>query len=435
MHASTQSRRWRFLAALLALLLLAAACGGRDDGGDNASDDNGDDSSTATTEKKELVAGPGFDLTTIKVGALTPLTGPVSGPIGLPLTEGNKVYLEKVNAAGGIAGKYKLELVAEDNVYNTDTTKTKYKQIKDQVVMFAQILGTPPTSAVLVDLKADKIMASPASLDAEWIKEENLLPVGGPYQAQIINGLAYALDEGGAKGKKVCAFAADDAYGEPGLQGLDFAEKELKFPKGVVTRYTATDTDFTAQITQLKNADCGVVTMTSLPSQTNSFLGKASQLGFEPQYYINSSPSWVSAFAASPVWQKNVLVMGEGTTWGDETVPGMKEMIDDVKKFRPDQKPDSYFTFGYAQMKAVVTLLEKAVALGDLSREGILEASKQLGTVKFDGLFGDYGYGPVKDRKPPKASTIYKVSATAPGGLEAVKKNLLSDAAKKFTLG
>src|ERR1044072_7482846 len=103
MHASTTSHR-RFLAALLALLLLAAACGGRADNGDEARDD----SSTGTTAKKQLVAGPGFDMTTIKVGALTPLTGPVAGPIGLPLTEGNKVYLEKVNAAGGIAGKYKL---------------------------------------------------------------------------------------------------------------------------------------------------------------------------------------------------------------------------------------------------------------------------------------------------------------------------------------
>ena len=432
MTQTTRSSR-RFLAALLALLLLAAACGGRDDN-DDAGDDSGDDQSSATTVKKELKPGPGFDGTTIKVGALTPLTGPVAGVIGIPLTEGNKVYLEKVNAAGGIAGKYKLELVAEDNVYNTDNTKTKYKQIKDQVVMFAQILGTPPTSAVLVDLKTDKIMASPASLDAEWIGEENLLPVGGPYQTQIVNGLAYALDEGGAKGKTVCAFAADDAYGEAGLQGFEFAAKELKFTKGPITRYTATDTDFTAQITQLKNGNCGVVTMTSLPTQTNTFLGKAQQLGFEPQFYVNQSPTWVSAFAASPLWQKNVLVMGEGTTWGDETVPGMKEMIADVAKFRPDQKPDSYFTFGYAQMKAVVALLTKAVELGDLSREGVLEASKELGTVKFDGLFGDYGYGPVEDRKPPKASSVYKVSATAPGGLEAVKKNFLSDAAKKFEL-
>jgi hypothetical protein len=34
----------------------------------------------------------------------------------------------------------------------------------------------------------------------------------------------------------------------------------------------------------------------------------------------------------------------------------------------------------------VTALLEKAVALGDLSRQGLLEASRRLGTVELDGL-------------------------------------------------
>ncbi len=407
-----------WVAAILALCLVAGSCG-RDDAPAAAG--------RAEADGGQLAAVPGFDLTTIRLGALTPLTGPVAGAIGIPLTEGNRVYLEKVNARGGVAGKYRLELVAEDNAYNTDNTKAKYKQIKDSVVMFAQILGTPPTSAVLVDLETDRVMASPASLDAAWVREENLLPVGAPYQAQVINGLAYALGEGGAKGKPVCAFAAEDAYGEAGLEGVRFASKELGIDVAAIARYTTTDTDFTAQVTQLRNAGCGVVVMTSLPTPTNAFLGKAQQLGLDPQYFVAQSPSWLPAYAASPVWQRNVLYVAEGTTWGDESVPGMKEMIADVKQFRPEQKPDTYFTFGYGQMKAVVELLETAVARGDLSRDGILDASKKLGTVKFDGLFGDYGYGPVSERKPPKASSIFKVNPGVPGGLEAVKKNFESD--------
>ncbi|MBW3614070.1 MAG: ABC transporter substrate-binding protein [Actinobacteria bacterium] len=417
----------RSAALVLALLVAAAGCGRGDA---RTSREQGEGSEAGGPS--QLSAVPGFDLTTIKLGALTPLTGPVAGAIGIPLTEGNRVYLEKVNAKGGIAGKYKLELIAEDNAYNTDNTKAKYKQIKDSVVMFAQILGTPPTSAVLVDLKTDKMMASPASLDAEWIGEENLLPVGAPYQTQVINGLAYALGEGGAKGKRVCGFAAEDAYGEAGLEGLEFAAKELGFSVAATARYTATDTDFTAQVTQLKNAGCGVVVMTSLPTATNAFLGKAQQLGLDPQYFIAQSPSWLPAYAASPLWQKNVLYVAEGTTWGDETVPGMKEMIADVRKFRPDQKPDTYFTFGYAQMKAVVELLEEAVTRGDLGREGVLEASKKLGTVEFGGLFGDYGYGEVGERKPPKANTVFKVNPGVPGGLEALKKNFQSGAAEMY---
>ncbi|MBW3557317.1 MAG: ABC transporter substrate-binding protein [Actinobacteria bacterium] len=421
-------RRRPRLAALAVVVLLAAAAGCGRDAAVTGEDGEGREVGGA----RRLSPVPGFDLTTIKLGALTPLTGPVAGAIGIPLTEGNRVYLEKVNADGGIAGKYKLELIAEDNAYNTDNTKAKYKQIKDSVVMFAQILGTPPTSAVLVDLKTDRMMASPASLDAEWIGEENLLPVGAPYQAQVINGLAYALGDGGAAGKRVCAFAAEDAYGEAGLEGLQFAAKEMGFAVAAIARYTTTDTDFTAQVTQLENAKCGVVVMTSLPTPTNAFLGKAQQLGLDPQYFVAQSPSWLPTYAANPLWQKNVLYVAEGTTWGDETVPGMKEMIADVKRFRPDQKPDTYFTFGYAQMKAVVELLEEAVSAGDLSREGILRASQNLGTVEFGGLFGDYGYGKAGDRKPPKANTVFKVNPGVPGGLEALKKNFASAPAQMY---
>ena len=65
--------------------------------------------------------------------------------------------------------------------------------------------------------------------------------------------------------------------------------------------------------------------------------------------------------------------------------------------------------------------LEKAVELGDLSHEGILEAITQLGTISFDGLSGDYVYGEADDRVPPTESTIFKVDPSNPTGLSAVE--------------
>jgi hypothetical protein len=62
------------------------------------------------------------------------------------------------------------------------------------------------------------------------------------------------------------------------------------------------------------------------------------------------------------------------------------------------QEPDSYYLFGYVQSQAVTALLEKAVELGDLSKDGIMKANEQLGTVEFGGLLGDYKYGPAAER-------------------------------------
>jgi ABC-type branched-subunit amino acid transport system substrate-binding protein len=113
-------------------------------------------------------------------------------------------------------------------------------------------------------------------------------------------------------------------------------------------------------------------------------------------------------------------------------MPGMVDMMARVKKYKPDQEPDYYFAFGYNQARAITALLEKAVALGDLSPAGLLKASEQLGTVNFDGLQGDYTYGPAEQRNPPRASTIFEVDPAKPFGLKTLKYNFSSSAAEKF---
>jgi ABC-type branched-subunit amino acid transport system substrate-binding protein len=418
---SRPARVVRVVALLAALLLLAGACG------------RSSNKTSGGSSGGKLATGPGFDGKTIRLGVITPLSGPVADPIGLPLTAGGDVFWQKVNAGGGVDGKYKVELVKEDNVYDAGQTRTKYTKIKDQVVLFSQILGTPPTKAVLPELKTDGIAASPASLDAAWVREPNLLPIGSTYQIQFINGADYLINQKGFQGKPICIVALEGEYGDAGLHGLEFAAKELKFTIAATARYKATDQDFTAQIQQLKNAKCAAVFLTALPSQTGLIIGTAAQQGFTPQW-VGQSPSWVSALAASkvaPVLQKSFLWTSEGTTWGDETVPGMKEMIADIAKYKPDQKPDVYFTFGYVQALGVRALLEKAVANGDLSRKGILKAIEQV-SIDYKGLLGKYTYGTPAKRDPSRSTTIFSVDPTAPGALKKLTE-VTSSAAKAVT--
>jgi ABC-type branched-subunit amino acid transport system substrate-binding protein len=111
----------------------------------------------------------------------------------------------------------------------------------------------------------------------------------------------------------------------------------------------------------------------------------------------------------------------------------MKQMIQDQKQYAPDQKPDHYFGAGYVEAWAIDQVLEQAVKNGDLSKAGIQKALTQVGTLKFDGLASDYKYGKsAKDRSPPRASTIAKVVAGQPIGLEIVAVNYTSEAAKKL---
>src|SRR5690606_27982596 len=122
---------------------------------------------------------------------------------------------------GGVAGKYPIELVIADSGYDPTKAGQEYAAMKDQVVLFAQLLGTPIVNAILEQLESDQIVASPASLDSFWVREPNLLPLGGPYQIQAINALNWYVEENG-EDKVLCSLIQDDPYGEAGQEGLDF---------------------------------------------------------------------------------------------------------------------------------------------------------------------------------------------------------------------
>jgi ABC-type branched-subunit amino acid transport system substrate-binding protein len=417
-----RGRALRLLGAVLLAsgLVALAGCGGRDDeGGGGAGGD--------------LSEVPGFDGETITLGVQSALSGPVA-VIGKPLTNGNEVWFDYINEQGGIAGEYQVELEVTDNRYNPQTAVQQYQGAKDEVVMFTQVLGTPITTAVLPQLRTDNVVASPASLDSLWVREQNLAPLGGPYQIQAINGMDYYVNELGSQDDTVCTMVSDDTYGEAGQEGVEFAAEELGFEIAETATFRIGDQDFAAQIGQLKQANCDVVWFTGLPTEAGAIYGTAAQADFAPTW-LAQSPSWVDELLDSPLreyLEQSVYIMGEGPQWGDRSVQGMADMLDRIEQYAPRQEPDFYFTYGYNQGRLITEILEQAVENGDLSREGIIQAMEDLDTVSFDGLSGDYQYGGVDSREPPSTSTVFKVSGDAPFGLQAEAVDRSSEPAEAF---
>lgn len=411
-------------AAAAALALTGAACGQ-----DEETAAGGGDGAGGGEPKRTQ----GFDGTTIKLGVLTPLTGGVA-VIGEPLTAGNEVYFEAVNKKGGIAGKYKVEIEQADTQYEPDKTVQQYNRLKSQVVAFTQVLGTAPTLALLPQLNRDKVLAAPASLDAFWVREPQLLPVGGPYQVQAINALDYYVNKADGKGKKVCTFIQDDVYGEAGQQGVDFAAEKLGFEVTETQKFRVGTKDVAGQVQRLKRAGCEAVFLVATPTDAGTIWGTAAQLKFAPRW-MAQSPAWIDELGKSPLakyLEQTTWVIAEGTEWGDESVPGMAEMVKNVQELRPKQEPDYYFAFGYNQGRAMEAVLEKAVENGDLSHEGISKAASELGTVSFEGLTDDYQYGAAEQRNPPRKSTIFEVDPKKAFGLGRLEYQYESEFAKEF---
>jgi len=332
-----------------------------------------------------------------------------------------------------VAGKYKVDLTIEDSQYQVETALQNYDAIKGDVVAFNQILGTQIVKSILPRLKQEQFTGAPATLDSLWVHQKNLIPIGAPYQVEVANGMDYYLKNGG-QGKTVCAIAQDDEYGAAGLDGLTQASKTLKFKVSKTVRF-ATTSDVSAQVGELADAKCDAVVLVSLPNDTGSIVTKMVGRNFSPQI-LGIAPSWLGGLENDPnngaFLTEHYIWLGFGPQWGDTSVPGMAQLIQDQQQFAADQKPDTYFVFGYAQAWAMDQILEQAVKNGDLSKAGIKKASNQVGTLKFNGLIGDFKYGKsANDRNPPRDTTIAKAAVGQPAGLQIIASGYTSNAAKQ----
>ena len=107
-------------------------------------------------------------------------------------------------------------------------------------------------------------------------------------------------------------------------------------------------------------------------------------------------------------------------------------MLEIRDQYRPEQETDYYFNFGFFQAMAVQQLLEHAVELGDLGRDGIITAMNDLDALQFNGLMGDYTYGAPEDRDPSRQSSLFSINMSMPFGLEGLRTNFTTDAASAF---
>jgi ABC-type branched-subunit amino acid transport system substrate-binding protein len=408
----TQYRR--LLPALVAAALLAS-CGG------------------ATTTGGEVKTDFGVTGKVIKLGMLTPLTGPVAA-IGKPLSSGHEVFWKSINAKGGIGG-YTIELVTKDTEYKPDVAVQQYNAINKDVLMIDQVLGSQITEAVKGSSKQDKMLMAPASLSSSFAREKYLILLAAPYRIQVENAFDYVVNTLGKKNPKTFIIYQDDEYGLDGLRGYE--ESITTYGLSDVGRATfkTGDKSFAAQVSTAKGKGAEYVFLVAL-SETPTIVGTAQSLGFKPKWLLQS-PAWFTAFKRIPTtiktFEEDAMVFVDTAEWGDTSKPGMKEMLDNLKTYAPDQQPDGFFQFGYSQAKVVHAILKKAVEQKDLTRAGTLKAFESLKNVDLGGLFPAVTYGSSDEpnkRVPGRASRAWKVDRNAPTGLVPVSDFFVGKAAK-----
>lgn len=390
-------------------------------------------SSTPSGSGTTLKVGPGVDTTnkTITLGIISPFSGPVAAPVGDPLAKGVEVFFDHVNDNGGING-YKVKFLEEDSKYDAQTAAQLYTKIHNQVLMIADSLGTQPTQAIDPLATTDHMLVSAATLASSLAREKYIVLVGTPYRLQVENAFDYVVNTLKIKSPKTGIIYQNDDYGQDGLQGYKEAITAYGLNDVGQASYAVTDTDFTAQVSQMKVAGAKYVFLTTLPAVTASIVGTAAKLGYFPQFILQS-PAWANVLlgipALKPLFTK-LWVVGQGATWGDTSKPGMAQLIQDVAKYAPSQQPDGYFEFGYTESYVTYSILKKAMANNDITRDGLFNAFNSLGSVDLGGLYPSVTYGSSPDQRvPTRDSVVFQIDPTKPNDANPLTADFTGTAA------
>ncbi len=324
-------------------------------------------------------------------------------------------------------------LIEKDTQYNPQIQVELYNQIHNQVLMIADSLGSAPTFAVKDLTAQDHMLVSGASLSSALASEKYLILPGTPYRLQVENAFDYVVNKLGVKNPSTGIIYQNDDYGQDGLTGYKEAVSVYGLHDVGQASYAVTDTDFTAQVSQMKAAGAKYVFLTTV---TAKIIGTAAALGYNPQWILQSpafSTLLLGVPSLVPLLSK-AWIVNQGATWGDKSKPGMAQMLADVAKYAPDQKPGAFFEFGYTESKITYAILKKAADNGDLTRDGVFNAFESLKNVDLGGLLPPVTYGSSSsgnNRVPTRDSVVYQIDPSQPTSIRALSDDFVGTAAMK----
>lgn len=424
-------RRLGSITAIALLTLAGGLAGCR--GGDETSTDTGEGG---------IKTGPGVteeacpnavnaDNGCIYLGIISDLTvGPFKA-LAVPITDAQKAFWERVNQAGGIGG-YDIDVTKyiRDNKYSPETHNQVYQEIKGEILALAQTLGSPTTAAIINDLKSNSIVAAPASWTSAWAFEDVIVESGANYCVESMNAIDYAVEEFDVKTVMAVHYPGD--YGDDGAAGAKLGAEA----RGLTFTNVKTDPGVDKQagaINEIVTKKPDLVVLTTAPAEAATIVGQSAARGYTGKF-IGTSPTWnpgLITSPAAPALKALFLQTAPWDSWGTDS-PGHKAMREAIGT---SVTPNDGYTAGWVWSYPLKAALEKAAENKDLTREGVLNAVKQLPEVDYEGMLpeGSGNYAAGADGLV-RVTAIYKPDDAAPTKVSQVKELFTGETAEAFKL-
>jgi branched-chain amino acid transport system substrate-binding protein len=339
---------------------------------------------------------------TIKIGFGGPLTGD-QGYLGQTWMNGVQLAINESNAAGGVLGS-KLELVPLDDQADPKQGTVVAQRFADDTSIMAVVAHfnsgvTIPAEPIYNKARLLEVTNSSNPQITTFGFDNLLRPIANDFMQ---GGLPaqYAIQTLG--GKKAAAINDKQAFGQGVSDVFQSKFKELGGTITSVNGVNATDTDFSAVVTKIKNENPDVVHFGGLHVAGGLILKQMRAQGMKQQF-----------FGADPLYEPDFpKVAGLDNATGaivSFQVPPY-DSSDQLKAFAANYKktfndnPGPYSGNGYIEGQIVVNAIKAA---GKADREAIVQAGH---SVNFTSLYGPVAFDKTGELTQP-AIFLYQVDS------------------------
>jgi branched-chain amino acid transport system substrate-binding protein len=336
----------------------------------------------------------------VVIGEYGSMTGN-EATFGQSTDKGIRLAIDEKNAAGGIKGKH-IRLVAEDNQGKQDETAAVVRKLitRDKIVaLIGEVASNRSLIAAPIAQQAKIPMITPSSTNPEVTKVGNFIfrvCFIDPFQGSVMA----RFTDGTLKLKRVAILK--DQKSDYSLGLAEYFTKKFKELGGTIVgeaTFQNGDTDFKAQLTQLRGQQPEAIFIPAYYTEVGLIARQAKQLGIKA--VLLGGDGWDSPklFEIGQSAIEGSYFSNHYTT--ESPVPATQEFIKKYKT-RFNETPDGLAAMGYDAAGVLIAAMEKAP---DLTPSAIRDAIAQ--TKGFPGSTGTITLN--SERNPEKEAFIVQV--------------------------
>ncbi|MBI4768173.1 MAG: ABC transporter substrate-binding protein [Deltaproteobacteria bacterium] len=349
-----------------------------------------------TTEAQSTVKVPGVTGTTVTVGGIFDLSGPLAATEAGHV-QGLKDYIQMTNDKGGVNGR-KIVLKLEDDQWKTDKAIAAFRKLNEEGI-FALVgqVGSTQWTGLDPEIREEKIpVIGPGQTTKMQSDNAYCYNIMLAYSDMTALMVKQAVEKHKGSGKpKLALFTPEGASSIEFAEGVKSTAAKLGVPVVVNEMISYSASEMAGQVMKMKQAQADAVIILANITILTIYLRDAARLGASniPVYSAYSSVKpvvWETA--GKDASSQNIGINPFAPIY--EKGPGLEEMRSAVAKYNtsPSITGDLTYPHGWIAGKVFVEALKRTGK--DLTREKFIKAIESIKNFDTGGVSGPINFGP-----------------------------------------